>query len=272
MGWYQRRVHGGVNVDQENHKQVVQRIKAIPEEAKLLVVDKVCEEFHREKDIVGTGTLPYVLHLFSEKTEVLEEDQNDDVELLPNESIEDIPDAHSAPTFSEDEIETESLSEKETENDNQIQETDKEVTTEIDHNSKDQVMTDLVNHNENATNHENKESDIEDTKESENLQLLEVTENQIPLDSEETFLEPSKDTDSAAEEELSQSGESESSLDNSIATLEKTNEASLTSSSELDLSMTAKEMRELIENRKKKDIRKEYRMDFRKKHEIVQTL
>ena len=111
----------GVNVGQENHKQVVQRIKAIPGEAKLLVVDKVCEEFHREKDIVVTGTLPYVLHLFSEKTEVLEEDQNDDVELLPNESIEEIPDAHSAPTFSEEEIETESLSEKETENDNQIQ-------------------------------------------------------------------------------------------------------------------------------------------------------
>ena len=40
----------------------------------------------------------------------------------------------------------------------------------------------------------------------------------------------------------------------------------------LDLNITAKEMRERIGSRKKKDPRKDNRMDFRKKHEIIQTL
>jgi len=40
----------------------------------------------------------------------------------------------------------------------------------------------------------------------------------------------------------------------------------------LDLNITAKEMRERIGSRKKRDPRKDNRMDFRKKHEIIQTL
>lgn len=40
----------------------------------------------------------------------------------------------------------------------------------------------------------------------------------------------------------------------------------------LNLNMTAKEMRERIGSRKKRDPRKDERMDFRKKYEIIQTL
>ena len=57
----------GVNINHENHKQVVQRIKASPTETRLLVVDPRCEVYHRENSIIVKGTLPYVLHLSSEE-------------------------------------------------------------------------------------------------------------------------------------------------------------------------------------------------------------
>merc|ERR1719382_1235233 len=40
----------------------------------------------------------------------------------------------------------------------------------------------------------------------------------------------------------------------------------------LNLSMTAKEMRDMLASRRKKDPRIDDRMDFRRKHEIIQTL
>jgi len=55
----------GVHVGQENHNQVVQRIKAGGEETRILVVDKECEAWHNEKGVVITGSLPYILHLSS---------------------------------------------------------------------------------------------------------------------------------------------------------------------------------------------------------------
>ncbi|XP_023343691.1 Na(+)/H(+) exchange regulatory cofactor NHE-RF1 [Eurytemora carolleeae] len=57
----------GVNISQENHKQVVQRIKAVKEETRLLVVDTKTEIYHKEKDIIITSSLPYVKHLSSDK-------------------------------------------------------------------------------------------------------------------------------------------------------------------------------------------------------------
>ena len=56
----------GVNIAKENHKQVVGRIKAISSETTLLVVDKECEDYHREQGIVIKSSLPYVEHISSE--------------------------------------------------------------------------------------------------------------------------------------------------------------------------------------------------------------
>lgn len=50
----------GANVNQENHKQVVARIKSVENETKLLVVDKECEEYHRSHGIVVKSSLSYV--------------------------------------------------------------------------------------------------------------------------------------------------------------------------------------------------------------------
>lgn len=47
----------GVNINHENHKQVVQRIKAMTNETTLLVVDKEAETFYKRNEIVVTGAM-----------------------------------------------------------------------------------------------------------------------------------------------------------------------------------------------------------------------
>merc|ERR1711915_1047098 len=94
----------GVNVSQENHKQVVQRIKAIPGETKLLVVDQKCDGYHKENEIVIKGSLSYVKHLSSDpKEETMDGEQADDSHVEKASSDED---------SSEEDIDDEKRSEK----------------------------------------------------------------------------------------------------------------------------------------------------------------
>ena len=65
----------GVNISHENHKQVVVRIKAVPDETKLLVVDKEAEEYYRNKEIVVRHDLPTVL-LKSSDQQMSRQDNN----------------------------------------------------------------------------------------------------------------------------------------------------------------------------------------------------
>jgi membrane-associated protease RseP (regulator of RpoE activity) len=53
----------GTNISNENHKQVVQRIKAIPNETKLLVLDEKEDQYYKNLNVVVTGTMPNVLVL-----------------------------------------------------------------------------------------------------------------------------------------------------------------------------------------------------------------
>lgn len=46
----------GVNIANENHKQVVERIKAIANETKLLVLDAEAEQYYKHKKVVVKGT------------------------------------------------------------------------------------------------------------------------------------------------------------------------------------------------------------------------
>lgn len=52
----------GVNIGNENHQQVVQRIKAGGEETKLLVVDAETDLYFKEKKIVVRGDMPEVVY------------------------------------------------------------------------------------------------------------------------------------------------------------------------------------------------------------------
>jgi len=53
----------GVNIGSENHQQVVQRIKSVPNETRLLVVDADTDAFYRNRNIVVRGDTDDVLHL-----------------------------------------------------------------------------------------------------------------------------------------------------------------------------------------------------------------
>lgn len=53
----------GINICNENHNQVVQRIKAVPDETKLLVVDLASEDYFKSNNITIDGSLPDIVYL-----------------------------------------------------------------------------------------------------------------------------------------------------------------------------------------------------------------
>ncbi|XP_055356322.1 uncharacterized protein LOC129601500 isoform X2 [Paramacrobiotus metropolitanus] len=53
----------GVNIANENHKQVVERIKAIPQETRLLVVDPSADAWYKTNKVVVRGTQKNILYL-----------------------------------------------------------------------------------------------------------------------------------------------------------------------------------------------------------------
>merc|ERR1712062_24037 len=70
----------GENIAQENHKQVVARIKSRSRETILLVADSACDMYHKEKDIVITAKLPYVIRLANVSEDDIKDSINDDEE------------------------------------------------------------------------------------------------------------------------------------------------------------------------------------------------
>lgn len=53
----------GVNISNENHRQVVERIKSNPQETRLLVVDPETDTWYKERDIVVKSTLMNVVYI-----------------------------------------------------------------------------------------------------------------------------------------------------------------------------------------------------------------
>lgn len=80
----------GVNIANENHKQVVQRIKAIPNQTKLLVVDSEADKYFKANNIIIKSSLPDVLYL---QTPVPNEDN--EVDMNGEKSDENCEDTNS---------------------------------------------------------------------------------------------------------------------------------------------------------------------------------
>ncbi|XP_065206182.1 Na(+)/H(+) exchange regulatory cofactor NHE-RF2-like isoform X2 [Planococcus citri] len=55
----------GANISNENHKQVVQRIKSVPDETKLLVVDSEADNYFKSKNIIIKSNHESVIYLRS---------------------------------------------------------------------------------------------------------------------------------------------------------------------------------------------------------------
>jgi len=193
----------GVNINQENHKQVVQRIKSNPSETRLLVVDSATESYHKEKNVIITGKLPYIQYLSSDKhfetidTRIQEEDEG-----------RDSPDSEN------------SIEEKSTKNEIIRQDSGHPTV-----DREDSLVSERTLSHRSSVSSNGKER------------------NSLSSGSPRSTPSPSRITPSPT---LNPSG--------------------------LDLPLTAREMRERILSKKKKDPRREDRMDFRKKYDIVQTL
>ncbi|XP_047107274.1 Na(+)/H(+) exchange regulatory cofactor NHE-RF1 [Schistocerca piceifrons] len=76
----------GVNIANENHKQVVQRIKAIPNETKLLVVDAEADKYYKANNITIKSGSPDVKYL---KTPMPDADNSDDTDEKKSGNNED---------------------------------------------------------------------------------------------------------------------------------------------------------------------------------------
>jgi len=87
----------GVNVNLENHRQVVQRIKAVVSETRLLVVDQKSADWHRDRRTLVKASLPYVIHLSSEKADKSEQG---DGHADHNEVFEEVTGIESSPQTS----------------------------------------------------------------------------------------------------------------------------------------------------------------------------
>lgn len=78
----------GVNIAQENHRQVVERIKSIPNETKLLVVDEEADKYYREKKIVVKSTQFNVQYIKTPIPRPSKEPPSYENISLPAESVE----------------------------------------------------------------------------------------------------------------------------------------------------------------------------------------
>jgi len=201
----------GVNVNQENHKQVVQRIKGYPNHTTLLVVDKECEQHHKNTGVVIRSSLPYVLSLSSEAERVTEDHEEEEVEEVEEE--EDIIDTRLQTVSFEDKLEM----------------------------------------------FEGYET---------------VKREDSALSSKSTASDKSESSGVSSARSTPVDGMSEQAEEENIRTeiqLSKKDELKLETGT-LNLNMTAKQMRELVQQRKKWDPRTTEKVDLWKKYQIVQAL
>lgn len=83
----------GVNIANENHRQVVERIKAIPNETRLLVLDRAGDRYYRERNLHVHGAQSNVLHCRTPNprpaavTTELIVSTHDDPMIVPNEHV-----------------------------------------------------------------------------------------------------------------------------------------------------------------------------------------
>ncbi|XP_063220246.1 Na(+)/H(+) exchange regulatory cofactor NHE-RF1 [Bacillus rossius redtenbacheri] len=77
----------GVSIVNENHKQVVQRIKSIPNETKLLVVDAEADSYYKTNDIPINGNLSNILYL---KTPVPNDSDPENADEDRDKNLEDV--------------------------------------------------------------------------------------------------------------------------------------------------------------------------------------
>jgi len=200
----------GINISQENHKQVVQRIKAVPNETKLLVVDKIADEYYKKINVMVKSSMPNVLVRSSEDEAI---------------SSSGKPEVNG------------------NNNNNNFQEAVVPVV------SSEKNMEDIINN-----------AGVQDTSDGGHHHRIKTSPS-------------SRSSSSSVEKKpmsLTSDDGSSTRTTPSPVPLNRS-DSDRTDWDGLNLSLTAREMRERIGSRKKSDPRRE-KLDMRKKYEIIQTL
>ncbi|XP_013789123.1 Na(+)/H(+) exchange regulatory cofactor NHE-RF2-like [Limulus polyphemus] len=244
----------GVNIANENHKQVVERIKAIPHETRLLVLDEEGDKWYKENKLVARSTQSNVVY---NKTPIKRPSENS----------------------------VESKAEPEVNGVNNTIESNHQESNN-NHSKPEEAESPLVlAKDEDNELSEEKQSEVEDINYS---QLADAEPEPIGLnipkpDTEQKKVENGTSPESTPKSQLKShdygsSHESVSSAsDSSYSTKTGHNENESPVSKAkiqlegLNLNMSASEMRQLLSARRKRDPRKEH-MDMREKYHIIQQM
>lgn len=232
----------GVNIAQENHRQVVERIKSIPNETKLLVVDEEADRWYKERKIVVKSTQSNVLVMKTPIPRPSKEPPSYENIALSSNGIEKnnvgngVHDGNHSPLSTSSKHDTKQNGSVSHESNGIIEE--KMPTPEIHDKPSPKVVKEKI-------------EDIPVQKTKEEVNSRSSTPNASIPDSPQST-KSSRSTNSTGG----------GSTQNGQSTLED---------GMLNLNMSASEMRQMLANRRKKDPKKEP-MDIRQKYEIIQQM
>uniref|UniRef100_A0A1W7RA25 Na(+)/H(+) exchange regulatory cofactor NHE-RF2 n=1 Tax=Hadrurus spadix TaxID=141984 RepID=A0A1W7RA25_9SCOR len=236
----------GVNIANENHKQVVERIKAVPNETKLLVVDEEGKKWYKERKLVVKSTQHNVIY---NKTPVPRITKHGDVN--GNQQREVNGDANHVTDTPNMELEKLSNGVETLQTEEKIEKPKATAREETPIERTDDVRPVLREEKMGAAEERNKEE--VGSSGSSTPQSLAKSENHPSGGSNGSVPDSPQSTKSSH----SQSNGPKSPPSNE--------------GGDLNLNMSASEMRQLIAARKKHDPKK-IQMDLRKKYDIIQQM
>jgi len=237
----------GTNISNENHNQVVARIKAGGDETKILVGDRECVDWHREHSTVLHSSLPYTIHLSSEK---------------PKESSSE---------SSEEDTDSE---EEDTEEREERAESPAQVVTILDTEPVDSMGETArsppppslpLGDSSSSSGEEEEREEREEEEDSQGSQHSPPSPNQRERTS--PIARRTSSVSSSDQEEVS----SASSFAKKSTNAQRISYNKDELVAGLNLNMTAAEMRAMVSSRKKKDPRVE-KIEMKKKAEMIQNL
>ncbi|XP_023214148.1 Na(+)/H(+) exchange regulatory cofactor NHE-RF1-like [Centruroides sculpturatus] len=224
----------GVNIANENHKQVVERIKAVPNETRLLVIDEEGKKWYKDRKLVVKGTQHNVIYNKTPVPRPRHKDLNGNRETL-NGHLDHVTQSDSS--NKENEEHNHKVEEK------RIEPPPKELEDEVNRTES----------SENSEKVEDRSKEEVESSRSSTPQSLSKSEN----------LASGGSTGSVPDSPQSFKGSNH-----------QLNGSKVTNSNgavDLNLNMSASEMRQLLASRKKHDPKK-IQMDLRKKYDIIQQM
>lgn len=252
----------GANISNENHKQVVQRIKQNPNETQLLVVDEEAEHYFKERGIVVRGNMDMVQKLV---TPIPRPGTS-----LANGHVTESDEQESPSERSSLSSRGDHYKEKEVESPAEPPIAIAELTIEDPPEEEDDGMPNGL-----CVPDPDPHTDSDTDKIKDNFSASSQDDENLSTTSTERRTSPDELHAEVIEDDRLSPSPMPSPREDSSSTTSSTTEAEvrshLSSTPGLNLQMSAAEMRERLSKRKKKDPRVD-NIDFRRKYEIIQSM